>query len=494
MFTQQELNAFFELLNEYISAQHDATVTDPLKKIPSTIIHVLTDNPHFANSTHPDWGPALHYVAHYNNTRLVALLCEYGANVEHCNSQGATVAHILAHTDKVGDSLKVILDYNANPLQDNNAHQITPLHLAETTQNTVAIKLFTAHLDKGTEYHEKRAFFKLIDAYIKDAKRKEHGTITLNQLRLKKIQKTLEENPAYVDLTTPDGTPLLHDVAKSNNLTLFSLLCHKGANTRAYDETGKPLCNILATRDFSGYNIKIALQYGANPLQKHQVTQTNAIQIARQIANTEAEVLFQAYKPKRAAAPPQISPFFELLKKYEQATIGQKPYLLSMIEAALQKENNVHTCDAQGLPALHYAILIKAPALIDLLCRHGAQISQMDSFGVTALMRAAHQDTQGDCITVLLKYATPEAITQRIRTVYNKGSNQSRRDLTALDFAKQVRNQAALKLLDPLHDSDSKAILCRPTAPIKFETSPQTVQPAKQQAGMIGLSTLYHKR
>ncbi len=471
MYSEQQLTEFFKQLETYM-AEPKQTIHPAAQLYPSALCAIreqLASFPNLAMRYHPERGAALHYVA--LNIKLLELLCEYQAPVNADNLDGETLCHILAATDKTGESLQVTFNHGINPLL-RNKNGFTALEIAEHHDNQTAIRLLKEYIEKGPE-NIKRYFLKLINAYLNDANDTHSGTIELNHRRLTNIIALLNTNPTFANLTI-DGTPILHHVAKRKNTILCELLCTKEADVHALDNTGQPLCNLLALLDMNAACIKIVLAYGADPLQKHTVTHTNGIESAKYRNNGDALYWFNLYlqkKPSVVDTKKEPCQFFTYLKRYVQEPT---PYGLSIIAANL-KEKNTNTANAyntDGVPALHYAILNNNPILIRLLCAHGAKINNKDSLGVTALMRAAQHDTQGDCLQTLLEYAQPADRNERTSIIRDPERNRCRPAMTALDFAIQVNNIVAIKLLAP----KTEAILHIP-APVAPPTpSPTPVQ------------------
>jgi ankyrin repeat protein len=175
-----------------------------------------------------DGKTALHIAAQDDETEVVKLLLDKGANINQQDNNGKTALHIAAQYGET-KVVELLLDRNANiDQQDNNGK--TALHIAAECGETEVVKLL---LDRNAN----------IDQPDNNGKTALHIAAECGETE---VVKLLLDRNANIDQPDNNGKTALHIAAQYGETEVVKLLLDRGADINQQDNNGKTARHIAA--------------------------------------------------------------------------------------------------------------------------------------------------------------------------------------------------------------------------------------------------------
>ncbi|TYZ62152.1 hypothetical protein PybrP1_009623 [[Pythium] brassicae (nom. inval.)] len=315
--------------------------------------------------------------AQHGHLEVMKMILASGADVDAKNEDGTSALFAVARRGRV-DAVQLLLAKGATVDAVAKRTGRTPLFEAAEKGHLAVVELLLAHgadVNAGDRMRRTPLFSALA-----------HGHTN--------VVSTLFERGAKADVVARDGQTPLHDAAAHGNVELVQLLLARGANPAAATDRGKtPLC--CAAESGRLAVVQLLLVHDA-PLDGVDTNNRTALHLA--VTNNHVEIvqlllargadpfsvdsngqtpLHDASASDRAAAmtallgrvPPAPSPALTAVLQ-RAVTMG----CVDAAEALLARGAILCERTSEGATLLHLAAELGSGPMVDMLCRHGADV------------------------------------------------------------------------------------------------------------------------
>lgn len=324
----------------------------------TNLIRYLVKRGAYVQASNNEGFTALHWAALHNNSTAVKLLLSQGANVNAKDNNNATPLHWASQHNAfavIRHLIRKQADINATTNSGSKEWQVTPLCSAIKHGNTRVVK---ALLQQGAQIGSNKPFEEAIAIAIRGNKQG-----ILKQL----LSKGLKPKKKYLLLAVQEG-----------HAGMIKELLKHGGNPNCKNEKGE--CLLLITIEKKNLPAAKALVEGGAKIDitltsKENVTDTILHRAISQSPEIALYLLSKGAKPYNPKEGNSLTPL-QLAVLHPQSP--------KLVKALLQHGANVHDKGGEDMStALHCAMLLVKPDIMQILVQHGAKFDIEDQSGET---------------------------------------------------------------------------------------------------------------
>ncbi|XP_055543762.1 uncharacterized protein LOC129729275 [Wyeomyia smithii] len=328
------------------------------------VVHTLLERDENINATNSKGWTALHYAAEQGRVRTIQKLLTTGANVDATANNGDTPL-IVAAKSWCSASLPIdALLERTNNVNAANSEGWTALHYTAKAGNVKTIKkLLTTRAN--------------VDAVTENG---DTALMVATKFGRSNVIHTLLARDKNINAANSEGWTALHYAAKAGNVKTVRKLLTAGANVDATTENGDTALmiasefgrsNVVHTLLERDENINATNSKGWTAL--HYAAEQGKVKTIQKLLTTGANV--------DATTNNGDTPLIVAAKSWCSASL--------LIDALLERTNNINAANSEGWTALHYAAKAGNVKTIKKLLTTRANVDAVTENGDTALMVAS---------------------------------------------------------------------------------------------------------
>lgn len=302
------------------------------------------------------------------HTGTAHTLLKAGADRNKKDQRGNTLLHsFIENWSNIKDkSLFWILIECGCPLEQKNAHGMTPLQLAVVRENMSAVWLL---VNKGAN----------LGAKNRQGLTPLHIAVVSNRLS---IVHSLLDQGADCEALDNEGHSPMHAAAAQGYIAVMAAFLCRGKGIHITNKSGlTPLHTAAKTNQFQAASF--LLQYGADPDIADKSGRTPLYLAIVENCQKTAAILLKAIR----------RPYTTDHEKQSYLHVAAFSGECELAETLISNGILIDQQDARGRTPLHAAIVAHKPDVVSLLVRKGANVNLVDADGYDALQ---HADVLGD--------------------------------------------------------------------------------------------------